>query len=175
MIKEYKSLEPIIEKFREYYNIYGWWDNTLYDGIEEMLDSLKRAGKKVVLATSKPLDTAKKVLEPYLVEQITDKDGNVIRNKYGRVQLLGDPSFEKRLIEEFPMMLAQAKKDYEELCPTDGNYILPPSVEESLEMLSEDNADIVVGARPIKNIKTFSSFKKFLQKTDTVMLPRMIL
>jgi hypothetical protein len=74
---------------------------------------------------------------------LTDKDGNVIRNKYGRVQLLGDPSFEKRLIEEFPMMLTQAKKDYEELCPTDGNYILPPSVEESLEMLSEDNADIV--------------------------------
>ncbi len=52
-----------IEVFREYYNIYGWWDNTLYDGIPEMLSALKEAGKKVVLATSKPLDTAKKVLE----------------------------------------------------------------------------------------------------------------
>ena len=52
-----------IELFREYYNIYGWWDNRMYDGIPEMLTSLKRAGKKVVLATSKPLDTAKKVLE----------------------------------------------------------------------------------------------------------------
>ena len=44
-----------IEVFREYYNIYGWWDNTLYDGIHEMLSSLKKAGKKIVLATSKPL------------------------------------------------------------------------------------------------------------------------
>ena len=52
-----------IEVFREYYNIYGWWDNTLYDGIHEMLTELKSAGKKIVLATSKPLDTAKNVLE----------------------------------------------------------------------------------------------------------------
>ena len=52
-----------IEVFREYYNVYGWWDNTLYPGIPEMLDSLRRAGKTVVLATSKPLDTAKNILE----------------------------------------------------------------------------------------------------------------
>lgn len=52
-----------IEVFREYYNVYGWWDNTLYPGIAEMLSALKLAGKTVVLATSKPLDTAKKVLE----------------------------------------------------------------------------------------------------------------
>lgn len=52
-----------IEVFREYYNIYGWWDNKLYNGIPEMLDSLKKAGKTVVLATSKPLDTAKSILE----------------------------------------------------------------------------------------------------------------
>ena len=52
-----------IEVFREYYNIYGWWDNDLYDGIHEMLSALKSAGKKVVLATSKPLDTAKSILK----------------------------------------------------------------------------------------------------------------
>ena len=52
-----------IEVFREYYNIYGWWDNDLYEGIPEMLASLKSAGKKVVLATSKPLDTAKSILK----------------------------------------------------------------------------------------------------------------
>ena len=52
-----------IEVFREYYNVYGWWDNTLYDGIPEMLDSLRRAGKTIVLATSKPIDTARSILE----------------------------------------------------------------------------------------------------------------
>lgn len=52
-----------IEVFREYYNIYGWWDNDLYEGIPEMLAKLKAAGKKLVLATSKPLDTAKSILK----------------------------------------------------------------------------------------------------------------
>ena len=51
-----------IEKFREYYNIYGWWDNKLYDGIPEMLDALKKSGKHLMLATSKPEDTAKKII-----------------------------------------------------------------------------------------------------------------
>ena len=57
-----EEADHAIEVFREYYNIYGWWDNTLYDGIVDMLKRLRAAGKKIVLATSKPLDTAKKVL-----------------------------------------------------------------------------------------------------------------
>lgn len=61
-----------IETFREYYNIYGWWDNTLYDGIPAMLSELKAAGKTVVLATSKPLDTAKKILELFGLTEYFD-------------------------------------------------------------------------------------------------------
>lgn len=61
-----------IELFREYYNIYGWWDNDLYDGIPEVLATLKKAGKKIVLASSKPLDTAKKVLELFGLTQYFD-------------------------------------------------------------------------------------------------------
>ncbi len=67
-----------IEVFREYYNIYGWWDNTLYDGIPEMLGALRRAGKKLVLATSKPLDTAKKVLELFGLTEYFDFIGGAL-------------------------------------------------------------------------------------------------
>ena len=70
-----------IEIFREYYNIYGWWDNVMYDGIPEMLGSLKRAGKKVVLATSKPLDTAKKVLELFGLTHYFDFIGGAISHQ----------------------------------------------------------------------------------------------
>ena len=70
-----------IEVFREYYNIYGWWDNDLYDGIPEMLDTLKRAGKKVVLATSKPLDTAKKVLELFGLTRYFDFIGGAVNHQ----------------------------------------------------------------------------------------------
>ena len=70
-----------IEVFREYYNIYGWWDNTMYDGIPEMLASLKAAGKKVVLATSKPLDTAKKVLELFGLTEYFDFIGGAVSHQ----------------------------------------------------------------------------------------------
>ena len=52
-----------IEKFREYYNIYGWWDNKPYEGIKEMLSKLKGAGKTLILATSKPENTAIKIMK----------------------------------------------------------------------------------------------------------------
>lgn len=73
-----------IEIFREYYNIYGWWDNTMYDGIPEMLDSLKKAGKKIVLATSKPLDTAKKVLELFGLTEYFDFIGGATSHQNDR-------------------------------------------------------------------------------------------
>ena len=44
-----ETVVDAIEKFREYYNVYGWWDNKLYDGIDEMLSLLKKREKKIVL------------------------------------------------------------------------------------------------------------------------------
>ncbi len=70
-----------IEIFREYYNIYGWWDNTMYEGIPEMLGTLKQAGKKVVLATSKPLDTAKRVLKLFGLTQYFDFIGGAVSHE----------------------------------------------------------------------------------------------
>ncbi len=61
-----------IEKFREYYNIYGWWDNKVYDGIVEMLSELKKQGKTLVLATSKPEDTAIKIMKLFGLDKYFD-------------------------------------------------------------------------------------------------------
>ena len=61
-----------IEKFREYYNIYGWWDNKVYDGIVEMLESLKKQGKTIVLATSKPEGTAIKIMKLFGLDKYFD-------------------------------------------------------------------------------------------------------
>jgi phosphoglycolate phosphatase len=61
-----------VEVFREYYNIYGWWDNEVYSGIEELLRELKARGKKLVVATSKPEVTAKKVLRHFGLDKYFD-------------------------------------------------------------------------------------------------------
>ncbi len=51
-----------IDIFREYYNIYGWRENEVYPGIRDMLRELLKRGKRLIVATSKPEPTAKKVL-----------------------------------------------------------------------------------------------------------------
>ena len=67
--------------FREYYNIYGWWDNKPYEGVHEMLAALKAAGKTVVLATSKPIETAKSVLRLFKLTDYFDYIGGAYSHK----------------------------------------------------------------------------------------------
>lgn len=48
--------------FNERYQPIGWKENTPYDGIEEVLKALQEEGKMLGIATSKPADTAERVL-----------------------------------------------------------------------------------------------------------------
>ncbi|MBQ7363697.1 MAG: HAD hydrolase-like protein [Clostridia bacterium] len=73
-----------IEVFREYYNIYGWWDNRVYPGIHELLGSLRAAGKKLIIATSKPEDTAKRVLNLFGLTKYFDFIGGAGSHKKDR-------------------------------------------------------------------------------------------
>lgn len=57
--------EEYVAKYREYYAVTGIYQNKLYEGIEQMLDTLKKAGKKIVLATSKPEKFALIILEHF--------------------------------------------------------------------------------------------------------------
>ena len=61
---EEKSREAIAF-YREYYSVKGIYECKLYDGIPELLKSLRDAGKTVILATSKPDFFAEMVLEHY--------------------------------------------------------------------------------------------------------------
>ena len=51
--------------FREYYNVKGWMENAPFPGAEAMLQGLKDAGKELYVATSKPEDMAKRVLDHF--------------------------------------------------------------------------------------------------------------
>ena len=52
-------------KYRERYNVEGWRENEVYDGIEEALQRLYDAGKTLLVATSKPQEQAIKILEHF--------------------------------------------------------------------------------------------------------------
>ncbi len=50
-----------VEYYREYYNAGGIFELSLYEGILDLFAELKRAGKKLVLATSKPETYAERI------------------------------------------------------------------------------------------------------------------
>ena len=52
----------MIETYREYYNVYGWRENDLYEGVHEALAALKEKGYTLVVATGKPEGVANKIL-----------------------------------------------------------------------------------------------------------------
>jgi len=56
-------------KYREYYADKGIYENSLYDGIIELLDTLKKNGKIIILATSKPEVYAKQILEYFSIDK----------------------------------------------------------------------------------------------------------
>lgn len=58
-----------IAKYREYYNENGTFETKVYEGIPELLYNLKKEGKTIILATSKPTSVAEKVLENFKLKQ----------------------------------------------------------------------------------------------------------
>ena len=54
--------------YREYYVSKGLYENTLYEGIREMLEDLSSQGRKVILATSKPERFAREILKNFSLD-----------------------------------------------------------------------------------------------------------
>ncbi|MCR5725226.1 MAG: HAD family hydrolase [Treponema sp.] len=51
--------------YREYYGVHGIFDNSVYEGIPDLLAGLKAAGKRLCVATGKPEKYAVPILEHY--------------------------------------------------------------------------------------------------------------
>ena len=60
-----KTAYDAIEHYREYFSVKGLLENEVYDGIEEMLCQLRRDGKTLLVATSKPEVFAVRILEHF--------------------------------------------------------------------------------------------------------------
>ena len=55
--------------YREYYSVSGLFENKVYDGIVECLENLKKAGRRVIVATSKPEPFARRIIERFSLSQ----------------------------------------------------------------------------------------------------------
>ncbi len=61
-----------IEYYREYFRDTGIFENKVYEGVEDMLCTLKEADRKIVLATSKPEEFALRILEHFNLKKYFD-------------------------------------------------------------------------------------------------------
>lgn len=61
-----------VKKYRERYETIGWKENALLDGAEELLADLKKKGKILGLATSKPEKTSIQILEYFGIDRYFD-------------------------------------------------------------------------------------------------------
>ncbi len=80
-----------VSLYREYFTVTGIYQNHEYEGMKEFLECLARAGKKLIVATSKPEEFARLIMEHFHLEQYfqdicgacmdgrRDKKGDVIR------------------------------------------------------------------------------------------------
>lgn len=86
--------------FREYFGRQGWLENVPYPGIDKLLGDLKAAGKRLVIATSKPEEFAVRIMNHFGLARYMDviagapmdnqegaKKANVIRDALRRCGL----------------------------------------------------------------------------------------
>jgi len=88
-----------VEYYREYFRDRGIFENKVYEGIPELLETLKKSGKILVLATSKPEKFAKQILDHFdlskyfdfvagaTMDESRNKKADVIRYALGLAQI----------------------------------------------------------------------------------------
>lgn len=67
-----EEAKKAVATFRERYFVTGIWENSVYEGIPEVLTLLKVSGKKLAVATSKPQVLADRVLERFELAEFFD-------------------------------------------------------------------------------------------------------
>lgn len=66
------ALERVINRYRERYTEFGAFENTVYDGIIDMLDELAGLGLSLSIATAKPEQTAHPILDYFGISERFD-------------------------------------------------------------------------------------------------------
>lgn len=81
--------EEAVRQYRVHFRDVGLYENEVYDGIIPMLETLRDAGKQMVLATSKPEEFAKIIMSHFDLDQyVTQIAGATMgpeRNQKGQV------------------------------------------------------------------------------------------
>ena len=67
-----KKGQLAVEYYREYFRDKGIFENKVYDDIPQLLSEIQNSGRKIALATSKPEEFAKRILNHFNLTQYFD-------------------------------------------------------------------------------------------------------
>lgn len=82
-----QKAELAVVYYREYFATKGIFENRVYDGIPQLLQTLHAAGHKILLATSKPEEYATRILEHFdLLPYFTAVVGNTLKEERPKKQ-----------------------------------------------------------------------------------------
>ncbi|MBR4515238.1 MAG: HAD-IA family hydrolase [Lachnospiraceae bacterium] len=104
-----------IRIYRERYNSIGWKDNSLYDGIEDMLKRHKEKGIKLAVATSKPELISEKIISYFGIADFFDTIcGSVPGERHAKSDVINE-IFTRLDIEDRSsvLMVGDRKQDIE--------------------------------------------------------------
>lgn len=147
--------QTAIKYYRERYEVEGWKENYVYNGIYELLETLKIRGYKLVIATSKPENTTNMILKHFDLLKYFDfvsaatLDGKRIHKNQvikhaldslnitdtSKVVMVGDRKFDVLGAKEFGIESIAVEYGYgnkKEFIDSGANYI----VKEALEILN---------------------------------------
>ena len=64
-----QQAKQAVEFYREYFRADGIYENTVYEGVHQLLESLQKAGVIIALATTKPEEFAVRILQHFDLDQ----------------------------------------------------------------------------------------------------------
>ena len=91
-MSQVQSFEAV-EVYREYFSTKGLFENRVYDGIEDLLSDLKRSGKKLMVATSKPEVFSVQILEHFGLAKYFDVISGALLHPpkgYGKADVIAE-------------------------------------------------------------------------------------
>lgn len=112
---EGEDIDKAVKLYRERYSEIGWKENRVYDGVPEMLECLKKAGKRIYMATSKPEHFAKRIAEYFDFAKYFD----VVCG--ASMDLL---RYNKQQVVEYALSLAGVALDAEGKVPKDAGVLM---------------------------------------------------
>lgn len=105
----------LVEKYRERFNPIGIFENTIYPGIADMLKTLKEAGCKISIASSKPTVLVERILDHFDITQYFDAvvGSNLDGTRTKKEEVVEEALRQLQCVKEKTAMVGDRKFDIE--------------------------------------------------------------